>query len=134
VVSDDAGISSSTKLKRKVRSIMRRRNGGFTLIELIVVIAILGILVAVAVPKYIDLTKKARKSADDGYLAGLRAATLMIYASNILEKTTNALTGGYWPSLIQVTNQMSESYTWQYYTGNAYDETTGVWSVSGSGF
>jgi prepilin-type N-terminal cleavage/methylation domain-containing protein len=107
---------------------MKKRNEGFTMIELIVVIAILGILVAVAIPKYIDLTNKARQAADDGYVAGLRSATLMIYASNIAFRTTNSW--GYWPSQTQVTNQMSEAYTLQYYASTTYDSNSGVWTAS----
>ncbi len=112
---------------------MRKSRHGFTLIELVVVIAILGILVAVAVPKYIDLTRKAAKAADDGYLAGLRSATLLIYASNILEKATNTW-GGYWPDSNTVFGQMSEPYAPQYYSGWTYNSNNGVWGVAGTNY
>ena len=49
---------------------MKNQARGFTLIELIVVILILGILAAIAAPKFIDLTGQARIAA----LNGLRAA------------------------------------------------------------
>ncbi|MBA4386989.1 MAG: hypothetical protein C0404_03345 [Verrucomicrobia bacterium] len=110
---------------------MTGRRLGFTLVELVVVIAILGILVAVAIPKYVDITTRARKAADDGYVAGLRSSTLMIYASNVVAGTTNQF-GTYWPaSATFVTDNMSESYTLKYYTntvGSAYNPTSGVWT------
>jgi prepilin-type N-terminal cleavage/methylation domain-containing protein len=103
-------------------------NKGFTIVELVVVIAILGILVAVAIPKYVEMTTQAKKAADDGYLAGLRSATLMLYASNIVAGTTNSV-GTYWPTMSQASNQMSDTYTWRYYTNTSYNPTSGVWSV-----
>ena len=43
---------------------LRKDNKGFTLVELIVVIAILGVLMAVLVPQYIQYVEKSRETTD----------------------------------------------------------------------
>lgn len=68
----------------------RSKNKGFTLIELVIVIIILGILAAVAVPKFVDITTKANESASKAGLSSLRSACTMFYAS-----TANAGTARY---------------------------------------
>ena len=59
---------------------MKRTQAGFTMIELIVVIVILGILAATALPKFLDLRTEANESALDGMVGTLTSAMTVNYA------------------------------------------------------
>lgn len=57
-----------------------RRTRGFTLIELMLVVAIIGLLAAIAIPKFANLVTKSKEAAVRGSLGSLRSALALYYA------------------------------------------------------
>ena len=82
------------------------KHSGFTLIELVIVVVILGILAAAALPRFSDLSTDARISAVNGLAGSLRSAASIAHATQLakgysaaipvsLDGTSIAMSAGY---------------------------------------
>ena len=69
---------------------MFKREKGFTLIELIMVIVLLGLLAVVAIPQYTNLQSQAKTAAELGVVGGVRSGIYTKYAANLANNVTPA--------------------------------------------
>ena len=68
-----------------------KRQSGFTLIELVMVIVILGVLAAVAIPKFVNLKGDAQIAATEGIAGSLASASAVNYAARSAGNTTDTV-------------------------------------------
>ncbi len=73
-----------------------RDERGFTLIELVMVIVVLGILAAVAIPKFTDLRTQAQDAAQAGVVGAVRGGIAAAHAESLMSEATNE-----WPQSLE---------------------------------
>ena len=76
------------------------KQSGFTLVELVIVIVVLGILAAVAVPRFFDFTGDAKDAACKGALGGVRSGVATFYAHSATPTGGGTAT---FPTLLELT-------------------------------
>jgi len=102
-----------------------RRGSGYTLIELIALIIVISIVVAIAMPKYLEIKEQASKSVAQGITAALWGAIQMKHAMYLLKQSdytiknvvegvsVSNVTIGYTGDVIWA-DVLDKRYTWSY--------------------
>lgn len=110
---------------QRARNDHRRREGGFTLVELGVVLAILAILVAIAVPAYLNMVNRARE-AEAQQVWSMVKTELWSYFVQYNKYPTPS--GGWWPG---IDNPNDANSQWKYTASG--DETSATLTAKGYG-
>ena len=127
---------------------MKMSKKGFTLIELMIVVAIIGILAAIAIPKFANLINKSKEGATKGALSTVRSAIQVYYGDNegwfptdtlasitsggkyINQMPVAKLPGTGHADISTVHNTLDDTGGWQYYASPAAATSWGNFIVN----
>ena len=119
---------------------MRNRKG-FTLVELVIVIVVLGILAAVAMPKFVDLVDDAKEAATKGGLGAIRSVIVLKYSKNLADGLSDpypssVLAADFFDGKLPV-NKLNDKNAVEVVTaapgGTATSTTSGWWYIATTG-
>lgn len=138
-------------MKKFMKKLLKKAEG-FTLVELIVVIAILGVLAGVAVPAYSGYLKKANETADTTALSAVKTAVQAAYAQEaamptsivVTDAATDKITIGgteftssnelYDDFMLYYTNNAAGTFSISLKTGNTATWSGDKWVISGTAY
>jgi MSHA pilin protein MshB len=76
-------------LVERIKEVVMKKQSGFTLIELVIVVVILGFLAVTAIPKFLDLTEQAKQANIEGMAGGFATGVSLVRAQWEAEGRTN---------------------------------------------
>ena len=108
---------------------MRKRNKGFTLIELIMIIVCIGILSFLALPRFIDISAETENASESEMVGNVNTALQLIYSENMVTSGN-----GSYPATLDDAAEGEASSTNPFFTNVMQDAYRGdKWQKDGAG-